>query len=98
MLRFEAFRVAFHFRLVPQRIEAVCRFQWPFKRHILNYAYTMYQRPLLLRTFTSIIDSRSDALENGSSRKMKKLLEPSLFDSAVTFEEAFGENVIARSL
>ena len=43
-------------------------------------------------------ESQNNALDQGHNRKLKKLLEPSLFDSAVTFEEAFGENVIARSL
>lgn len=92
MLRFGVVRFALHGRLFPLRTEAAGRKKFPFERNSLNH---VYQRLFFFKTFTSIIESSSDAPDHDHSRKMKKLLEPSLFDSAVTFEEAFGENVIS---
>jgi hypothetical protein len=98
MPRFDAFLVALHVRVFPQCKAAISRIQWPLKEHNANYTWAMRQKPLLYRSFTSIIESRSEALDHGHDRKVKKLLEPSLFDNAVTFEQAFGENVIASTL
>jgi hypothetical protein len=94
MLRFDFSRAALQIRLLPQISAQFSRMPSRAKIQDSNAPYLLYQRPLANRAFSSFIQSDNSTLDNDSRRKWKKLLEPSQFDSAVTFEEAFGQKVV----
>jgi hypothetical protein len=94
MLRFDIFRAALQIRLLPQISAQFSRMPSRAKIQDANAPYLLYQRPLANRAFSIFIQSDNSTLDNDSRRKWKKLLEPSHFDSAVTFEEAFGQKVV----
>jgi hypothetical protein len=104
MLRSAVRRVASQFRRSPQQIDlrTLSRSARPSKNLGFIGLCGVQQRLLLadplllLRTFSSTVESRNglDAL-GAYKRKAKILLEPSRFDGATTFEQAFGRQVIA---
>ena len=92
MLRFAVRRVAVQFRRSHKKIEPESRIGWQSKIHGFMGS-CLKQQPLLLRTFSSIVESYNEILGT-RKKKLKKLLEPSRFDNAITFEQAFGRKVI----
>lgn len=92
MLRFAVRRVALQFRHSHKKIEPESRIGWQIKNKVFIGLY-LRQQPLLLRTFSSIAESYNEILGT-RKKKCKKLLEPSHFDNAITFEQAFGRKVI----
>jgi hypothetical protein len=93
MLQSSACRVVLQFKLFSRSV-AISRFLLPTKKSFLTEPIAWNQRTLL-RFFSSINQSREDSLDQNRKRKTKKLLEPSNFDTAVTFEEAFGQQVMS---
>ena len=96
MLRFDFCRASFQIRLFPQCTGAFSRIHFQSKQHGFIGPSNLNQRPTFLRTISSFKESKADMLDDSYTRKWKKLLEPSHFDGAVTFEEAFGRKVHAQ--
>ena len=96
MLRFDFCRASFQIRLFPQCTGAFSRIHFQSKQHGFIGPSNLNQRPTFLRTISSFKESKADMLDDSYTRKWKKLLEPSHFDGAVTFEEAFGRKVDAQ--
>jgi hypothetical protein len=98
MLRFDVSRAAVLIRLQSQRSAAGSSIQFQTKQLGFDGSHTLSNRPIFHREFSSFIESNNHALDHSQKRKWKRLLEPSHFDSAVTFEEAFGRKVVAQFL
>jgi hypothetical protein len=98
MPRIHFSRAALLVRLYSQRSAAGSKIRFETEQLKFNGLRTLITSPIFHRALSSFIESSNDALDNSFKRKSKKLLEPSHFDSVVTFEEAFGRKVVAQFL